>query len=135
MHRPQMEENSSFIEKITDKLIAFQTDPIDYIITGGDWNFTESLNLDRLGGNPRSWNNSIRNINNFKDMLDLIDCWRIKNPEKITFTWKSLARGIFSRLDRFYVSVSLQHILESTDILPSGIYSDHSVIQLTIKGG
>ena len=129
------EENSAFITKITEKLIAFQADPIDYIIAGGDWNFTENIDSDRLGGNPKKWNNSIRHINNFKDTLDLVDYWRIKNPEKISFTWKSLARGIFSRIDRFYVSVSLQHIIESTDILPSGTYSDHSVIQLTIKGG
>ena len=84
------EENSAFIKKIIDKLIVFQSDPIDYIIAGGDWNFTEDINMDRLGGNPKSWNNSIRQINNFKDTLDLIDYWRIKNPEQITFTWKSL---------------------------------------------
>ena len=126
------EENANFISEVTDALTVFQTDPIDHILVEGDWNFTEDIDLDRLGGNPCEWPKSVQSMKNLKETFDLVDYWRVKFPDTKQFTWKSLYRGIFSRIDRFYISESLQSIAESTDILP-GIYSDHSIVQLTIK--
>ena len=126
------EENASFLSKVTEVLTAFQTDPIDHILAEGDWNSTENIEFDRLGGNPKQWPKSLQNMRNMKETFDLVDIWRIKFPHEKKFTWKSLSRGIFSRIDRFYVSESLQSILESTDILP-GILSNHSILQIVIK--
>ena len=45
----------------------------EYIIAEGDWNFTENLQLDRLGGNPKVWNASIKAMDFIKDENQLLD--------------------------------------------------------------
>ena len=135
VYAPNIEaEHASFLSKISELLFDFQDDPIDYILTEGDWNFTENNEIDRLGGNPKQWRTSCNSMIAIKESFDLVDFWRVKFPDVQKFTWKSLFRGIHSRIDRFYGSDSLQPLLESVEILPS-IYSDHSIVQISIKGG
>ena len=63
---------------------------------------------------------------------DLIDIWRVRNPEKTRFTWRRTKPVIQSRIDRFYISDTMQYNISKSDIIP-GIKSDHSAILLSIK--
>jgi exonuclease III len=78
------------------------------------------------------WENSINEIHEIKEKFDLIDIWRVKNPEKVRYTWRRKRPLIQSRLDRFYISDTMQYNISQVDILP-GILSDHSAIILSIK--
>ena len=62
----------------------------------------------------------------------MIDIWRVRNPEKTRFTWRRTKPVIQSRIDRFYISDTMQYNISKTDIIP-GIHSDHSAIVLSIK--
>ena len=66
--------------------------------------------------------------------FDLIDIWRVRNPEKTRYTFrqKSASGIIQSRIDRIYVSDTLQYNIHKTDIIP-GLKSDHSAITIQIK--
>ena len=125
-------ENSLFLNNLSIEIFKISNESYDYIVCEGDWNFTENLNFDRTGGNPHVWKKSIHEINKIKCDLDLLDCWRIYHPDDRKYTWKSISRGIFSRLDRFYISETLQPILASSEILPS-ICSDHSTVFIHLK--
>ena len=76
-------------------------------MTEGDWNFTENLSLDILGGNPRLWTKSLDQINDIKDSYDLLDIWRHRNPNKREYTYYRKSEGRASRMDRIYLSDSL----------------------------
>ena len=67
-----------------------------------------------------------------KETYDLCDIWRIKHEKVQKFTWWNLTKEFFSRLDRFYVSDSLQTSIEKAEILPK-IVSDHEGIIIQIK--
>ena len=64
--------------------------------------------------------------------FDLVDIWRILNPEKRRYTFRQKTPLILSRLDYYMVSNSLQDNIVKTDIIPS-IWSDHSAITLFVK--
>ena len=68
-----------------------------------------------------------------QQMLDVIDIWRILNPNKLRYTRRQRARSGFSqsRLDYFLISCHLQYSVKTIDILPSIKY-DHSLLQLVL---
>ena len=65
--------------------------------------------------------------------LNLIDIWKIHNPNKIMYTRRENTNFGFvqSRIDYFLVSCHLQYVIHSSGILPS-ICSDHSLLQITV---
>ena len=63
---------------------------------------------------------------------DLIDIWRIRNPEKKQFTWTQKKPLVRRRLDYWLVSTEIQDDLTETNIIPA-IKSDHSAITLTLN--
>ena len=63
---------------------------------------------------------------------DLVDIWRIRNPEKKQFTWSQKRPLIRRRLDYWLVSTEIQGDLTETNIIPA-IKSDHSAITLTLN--
>ena len=68
------------------------------IILGGDFNVTMDLNLDCSGGNPALKDS----VNCMEDVLmnyDLVDIWRIRNPDRKQFTWRQKSPIILRRLD------------------------------------
>ena len=132
IYAPTVEsENHIFLNKINQELASFTDTDIDFMILQDDWNFTENLSLDRLGGNPRLWTESIAQINDIKDTYDLLDIWRHRNPIKREYTYYRKSEGRASRIDRIHLSDSLQSSIRTADILPS-IYSDHSTLLLHI---
>ena len=54
---------------------------------GGDFNLVLDVNKDKKGGLARSHKKSLEVINDFSENLDLIDAWRVLNPESSRFTW------------------------------------------------
>ena len=89
---------------------------------------------DRSGGNYnyKNWQKNATILNEINEKHDLIDIWRVKNPEKTRFTWRRTKPVIQSRIDRFYISDTMQYNISKADIIP-GIRSDHSAIVLSIK--
>jgi mannosylglycoprotein endo-beta-mannosidase len=126
-------EHKAFIEYIKEKILSVKTDDYDYVIGAGDWNFT-SENIDRKGGNYTNWKNNIEILEEINEKLDTLDIWRVKNPEMVRYTWRGKVRGerIQSRLDRIYISDTMQYNISKTDILP-GFNSDHSMPVISIK--
>ena len=126
-------ENAFFLREINKKLEAFLAgEQYDFIVTGGDWNFTENIDLDRRGGNPTLWKHSVSEILELKQTFDLIDIYRIRNEEKREYTHRSSRHGTYSRIDRFYISDNLQNYVSSVNITPP-VLADHSVLSIHIK--
>ena len=72
-------------------------------------------------------------MNAIIEQNELIDIWRIRNPNKKMFTFRCLKpEQIFTRLDYFLTSIGVNDLVENADIRP-GFMSDHSCIKLTVK--
>ena len=96
---------------------------------GGDFNCPLNPSIDKKGGllNPRKA--VISTTGNLQEELDLVDIWRVKNPEKKSFTWSQNSLMIFCRLDYWLISNALHDLVKVTDIIPA-IRTDHSAITL-----
>ena len=75
----------------------------------------------------------IDNIQCLQNELDLVDIWRIKNPQTKRYNWSQSSPQVFCRLDFWLISNNLQDFVESTDITPA-IKADHAAIELVLKG-
>ena len=73
----------------------------------------------------------IDNIECLQSELDLVEIWRIKNPQLKSYTWSQKSPEVFCRLDYWLISNNLQDFVKSTDIIPA-IKTDHAAIDLVI---
>ena len=96
-----------------------------------DFNCHLDPSLDNLGGRIES-KSSVKKINDIMTANDLIDIWRIRNPDKKQFTWSQKKALVRRRLDYWLVSTDIQDDLTETNIIPA-IKSDHSAITLTFN--
>ena len=103
-------------------------------ITGALTNFNCPMNplLDKKGGSSASRKIAIDSIECFQEEFDLVDIWRVKNPEIKSFTWCQNSPQIFCRLDYWFISNNLQDCIKSTDITPA-LKTDHSAILLVVE--
>ena len=62
------------------------------------------MNKDKKGGPARSHKKSLEAISDFSENLDLIDAWRVLNPESSRFSWRQKNPEVHCRLDFFLVS-------------------------------
>ena len=99
------------------------------VIVGGDFNLVLDVHKDKKGGNSTTHSNSLKEVQNMENLLDLIDVWRVFNPDTKRFTWRRTKPEIHSRLDFFLVSASLTPTIRNADILP-GYKTDHSLITI-----
>ena len=85
--------------------------------------------IDKKGGilNPRKA--VISTIGNLQEELDLVDIWRVKNPETKSFTWSQNSHMIFCRLGYWLISNAIHDLVKVTDVIPA-IRTDHSAITL-----
>ena len=102
------------------------------IIIGGDFNLT--LSQEKDNSNHQRANN-IRAQEAVKQLMaqkDLVDIYRVRNPESKRFTWR-VGNPVIkqARLDMFLISSSLQGYVVNCDIQP-GYRSDHSLVVLQI---
>ena len=70
-------------------------------------------------------------INNFSNKTGLIDIWRIQNPDRKRFTWRSTKPCRASQLDYFLISEDILSLNPKADFL-NAYKSDHNMICLTI---
>ena len=125
-------EQTLFFDKIRDELDNTDIDDDCRIIIGGDFNVILDPNLDGFGGKPKL-KESAKQIENICLLYDLIDIWRLRNPDIKRFTWRQKTPIIQRRLDFGLTDNALQEDIDQVDIFPS-IKSDHSAILLSING-
>jgi len=87
---------------------------------------------DKKGGLPKTHHKAQKTILEICDNLDLVDAWRILNPEERRYTWRQTQPTVHCRLDFFLTSQSLLGSITSANILP-GFKTDHSMITLNIS--
>ena len=71
---------------------VLQTEDLDCeenIIIGGDFNCPLDPKLDKKGGVMVLRKMVIDNIECLQNELDLVDVWRIKNPQSRSYTWRA----------------------------------------------
>ena len=102
-------------------------------IIGGDFNMVEDINLDRVGGTPTSAHEKGKDqLVQLKQQCGLADIWRQKSQNVREYTWSSPNSLIHSRIDRIYLSDTLQpSFLSQTHLLNS--FSDHKTLCLTLQ--
>ena len=96
---------------------------------GGDFNLVMDFQKAKKGGNATTHRNSLKEVQNIANSLDLIDVWRTLNPDGKRFTWWRTKPEVHCRLDYFMISPSLTTAITNADILP-GYKTDHSLITI-----
>ena len=96
------EDDPNFFNSIFNHLLDFNCEDI---IIGGDFNLVLVVNKDKKGGIRRTHKKSLEIINSFCESLDLVDAWRVLNPEVSGFTWRQRKPVVHCRLDIFLVNL------------------------------
>ena len=123
------DDDPNFFESFFEHLSDFQCEEI---IIGGDFNLGLDIEKDKKGGLARTHKNALKVVQDFSENLDLVDIWRIFNPETKRYSWRRKHPDISCRLDFFLVSESFMCDITHSDIVP-GFKTDHSMITLTIS--
>ena len=96
----------------------------------GDWNVSLST-LDNYNYVKQRNPSAKKKINEFLNTNNMIDIWRLQNPDRKRFTWRTDRPCKCSRLDYFVVSESILAMNPKSDIL-NAYRSDHNIIELSI---
>ena len=124
-------KQSSFFLTLSDLISEQgQSAPDCKILLGGDFNVTLDPALDCLGGNL-SLKESVKFLEDIMMENDLVDIWRIRNPDNKRFTWRQKNPIIQRRLDYWFISDMLQEDVVRCEIITS-IKTDHLAIILEI---
>ena len=103
------------------------------IIMGGDWNMVMDYEKDTHGYNRNNNPRARIEVLGMMEELNLSDIWRINNPDKSRYTWKSAYRPVkMSRLDFFLVTDDLMNVTCESNI-SSGYRSDHSLVSISLN--
>ena len=127
----KVQDQCRFFENLNKNIEHFAVNKEHRIIVGGDFNVTLDSDLDCSGGKSFK-KESVKKIQDLCLDLDLVDIWRIRNPECKRFTWRQKNPFIQRRLDYWLINDSSQDDIEKSDIIPS-INSDHSAIFLHLN--
>ena len=127
VYAPNQDE-PTFFEQIQDLLASFEC---EQIIFGGDFNLILDIIKDKSGGKKTTHYKSLKKLESIMENLDLVDIWRIQNPDTKCYTWRRKNPNIQCRLDFFLISSSLCPDISETDILP-GYKTDHFLVTLAI---
>ena len=123
--------NSDDPEFLQNVVTQAQQVPNIETIVAGDFNTLINANKKRRG--PPTHPKSSKKLAQIVEHLDLVDIWRVLNPNDFKFTWKKAKpRIIMERIDYIFVSTTLAKITTKATILPS-FKSDHSFPQITLK--
>ena len=71
----------------------------DEIIIGGDFNPLFDAQIDKKGGLPKMHNRTRRTVGEISENLDLVDAWRLLNPDTCRYTWCQKQPEVHFRLD------------------------------------
>ncbi len=123
------QQNNIFFGNIELKLMQIKNKfPDAKIIWGGNFNCVHNDLLDRWP--PKE--DSMCEIKNVCLRLGLIDIWRYKNPNQISYTWSNKDQSKQSRIDYFLISDALEMYVQSVSIETS-ILTDHKGIAIYIN--
>ena len=111
-------EQTLFFDQIKDELDNSDIDDNCRIIIGGDFNVILNPDLDGFGGKPKL-KESAKQIENICLLHDLVDVWRVRNPEIKRFTWRQKTPIIQRRLDFWLTDNVLQEEIDQVNIIPS----------------
>ena len=128
---PPNEDDPNFFTSVFSQLLDFKGEEI---IVGGDFNLVLEVDKDKKGGLAtlaRNHKKSREVIADFVENLELIDAWRVLNPEIFRFTWRQKKSEVHCRLDFFLVNQTTFCNTVSADMVP-GYKTDHSMITLQI---
>ena len=129
VYAPNTDE-PEFFEEIRDMIQNVQH-PYDFIVMAGDFNTVINTTTDRKGNQKTNYHkHALEAIINTMDTLDLVEVWRLKNPDLIRYTWRRATQA--SRIDYFLISFSLLPTVNKIEI-EDRFRSDHSLISLHIK--
>ena len=122
------DDDPAFFEIFSSHLQDFHCDDI---ILGGDFNLVLNLEKDKKGGLAKTHTKAVNVINEYATKFDLVDAWRVSNPDILRYTWRRRKPEIHCRLDFFLVSQSLMCNVTHTDI-SAGFKTDHSMMTIQI---
>ena len=134
IYAPTKDKHSAqinFIENIKPKIDEYSD---QNIIIGGDLNTYLDIELDKKGGKREQYTTYNNLIHSLCEEVNLVDIWRIRNPNSKTFTRRENSKSglIQSRLDYFLISNSISYMITNTEIKP-GLLSDHSLVGLVLE--
>ena len=124
----KVQDQCEFFSALDTLIEKFLDSAEKKIILGGDFNVTLDPDWDCSGGNPTK-KDSVKHVQDVCLNFDLVDIWRVRNPECKRFTWRQKNPFIQRRLDYWLLSDSYREEVEGVDII-SSINSDHSAIVL-----
>ena len=122
------EDKPDFFRDIAIYLQDFQCDEI---IIGGDFNLVMDVSKDKKGGRASTHKNSLEEVKGICETWDVVDIWRVLNPEEERYTWRQKNLQIQCRLDFLLISQSLINNVNTVDIVP-GYKTDHSMVTMEI---
>ena len=74
---------------------------------------------------------AIDSIESLQSELDLVDIWRIKNPQTRSYTWSQKSPTVLCRLDFWLISNNLCDFINASEIQPA-IRTDHAATTLVL---
>ena len=125
----------AFLNILRDKLVNYKESIVPLVI-GGDLNTYLTPSLDK----QQKQHENIPKTSFATELIgdcneyNLLDCWRILNPNFKRFTWRQPNPVRQSRIDYWLISSSLINMVSDCDIQPS-YKSDHSLITLEFRIG
>ena len=103
------------------------------LIIGGDFDCLLDLKKDKCGGNPNLGDTGSPQLRKLLNRFHLVDIWRKQHQHERQYTWHNKTNTIMCRLDKFYISASLETDKNNVgaDIVPY-LFSDHDIVRLEI---
>ena len=98
---------------------------------GGDFNAPLSLQLDSYGSKTEK-RDVVTKICELMLDFNLVDIWRLRNPDKKRYMWKQNKPLVQRQLDYWLISNDFQDDVDNTGII-SAIKTDHAAIVLQVN--
>ncbi|KAI8484945.1 hypothetical protein Bbelb_373520 [Branchiostoma belcheri] len=102
---------------------------VEPTILCGDFNCVENPSIDKRGGSQSLGAGGSRALKNLCSQYDLVDSWRLANPQKQAFTWRPKDNSVACRLDRIYTHKQLT--VQSHKYTPA-YFTDHDGFSVSV---
>ena len=120
-------DQCSFYDKLNNYIEEYVANTERRLIVGGDFNVPLNPDFDCSGGNS-SRKDSVRNIQDLCLDFDLVDIWRVRNPQTKRFTCRQKSPFIQRRLHDWLTSDCCQEDIEPSQQL--WVWLDNPLIDL-----
>ena len=105
----KLNEQIVFFQEILSAVQSANFDTECRVIIGGDFNVHLDADLDNSGGQIET-KSTVKNIQDIMLEYNLIDIWRLRNPDKRQFTWSNRNPIMQRRIDFWLISDDLKFI-------------------------